>query len=325
MRLLSLETITISKFKQNSHMKKTVLLTVIVLASLTSLLMGQTTTIDIWHSKVPGAIANPDFKQFVDSANGWIKMRHVTDPSLDVYPAPKEIATGTAVIICPGGGYWGLAIAHEGAAVAQWFNKLGITAFVLKYRMPDDLIMKDKSIAPLQDAQEAIRTVRRQAKTLGISANKIGIMGFSAGGHLASTASTHFAEKVYDTKDTTSARPDFSLLIYPVISMDSTITHMGSRNFLLGQNATNAQVIRFSNERQVSAQTPPAFLVHSLNDDVVPVQNSINYALELKKFGVPCELHIYQSGGHGYGMGRSAETESSWTEACRKWLKISGF
>ena len=301
------------------------LLTFLCIVAFRAILIGQSTTIDIWQGKVPGTIVNASFKQFVDSADNWIKMRHITNPSLDMYPAPADKSTGTAVIICHGGGYWGLAIVHEGAQIASWFNSMGITAFVLKYRLPDDSIMIDKSIGPLQDAQEAIRIVRRQAKEWHINPDKLGIMGFSAGGHLASTLSTHFSEKVYEPKDTTSARPNFSLLIYPVISMDTSITHMGSRNFLLGQKPSKEQVKRFSNEQQVTGQTPPAFLVHSLNDNVVPVINSINYALALKKFNIPCELHIYEKGGHGYGLGRSADTESSWPEACRKWLKARGF
>ena len=160
----------------------------------------------------------------------------------------QEKATGTAVIICPGGGYSGLAIRHEGLQVAQWFNSFGVTAFVLTYRQPDDAIMENKSIAPMQDGQRAIRIVRRHAKEWGIDPDKIGIMGFSAGGHVASTISTHYNEKVYEPDDSTSARPDFSLLIYPVISMDSTITHWGSRVNLLGDNPTPEQVKHFSNE-----------------------------------------------------------------------------
>jgi acetyl esterase/lipase len=228
-------------------------------------------------------------------------------------------------VICPGGGYWGIAIDHEGKQTAEWLNSIGISAFVLKYRLPDDAIMKDKSIGPLQDVQEAIRVVRRNAKEWNIDPDKIGIMGYSAGGHLASTVSTHFEEKVYDSPDTTSARPDFSILIYPVISMDSSITHWGSRINLLGEKPSAEQVKRFSNELQVSDKTPPAFLVHSLDDNAVPVQNSIYYVLSLKKYNIPCELHLYEKGGHGYGLGRSDDTESSWPEACKLWLKARGF
>jgi acetyl esterase/lipase len=167
--------------------------------------------------------------------------------------------------------------------------------------------------------------VRQHAKEWGILSDKIGVMGFSAGGHLASTLSTHFNEKVYDFIEPTSARPDFSLLIYPVISMDAGTTHNGSRVNLLGGNPSADRVKHFSNELQVNGKTPPAFLVHSIDDEDVPVQNSIGYALALKKHHVPCELHIYQSGGHGYGLGRSENTESSWPDACRKWLVARGF
>jgi acetyl esterase/lipase len=301
------------------------LLAFIWLIAIAGNLSGQSKVINLWNGKVPGAIINDNFKQTVDSSDNWTKMRFVTDPTLDMYPAPAEKATGTAVVICPGGAYWGLAIGHEGAQVASWLNSLGITAFVLKYRLPDSTIMENKSIAPMQDGQQAIRIIRRHAKEWGINPNKIGIMGFSAGGHLAATLSTRFNEKVYDSDDSVSARYDFSVLVYPVISMDSAITHWGSRMNLLGKAPSPEQVKLFSNELQVSSDTPPAFMVHSLDDSAVPVQNSIGYALSMRKFNIPCELHIYQSGGHGYGMGRSANTESSWTEACQKWLNARGF
>jgi len=291
---------------------------------LTGNLFGQSKVISLWNGKVPGAIQNGSYTQTVDSSNHWIKMRFITEPTLDVYPAPVEKATGTAVIICPGGGYWGLAVAHEGAAVAQWLNGLGITAFVLKYRLPSVDIMVDKSVGPMQDGQQAIRLVRQHAKEWGIYPDKIGIMGFSAGGHLASTLSTHFHEKVYEPAIAVSARPDFSLLIYPVISMEKDITHMGSRTNLLGENPTSDQVKRFSNEQQVTGETPPAFLVHSMDDGAVPVRNSMLYASAMADHHVACELHVYQTGGHGYGLGRSENTESSWPDACRKWLLARG-
>ncbi|WP_100615360.1 alpha/beta hydrolase [Confluentibacter citreus] len=300
-------------------------LTFICLIIVSGNFFGQSKVIDLWNGKVPGAIINTEYKQIVDSADNWTKMRFVTNPTLDMYPAPKEMATGTAVIICPGGGYWGLAIDHEGVQVAKWLNGLGITAFVLKYRLPNDALMVDKSLGPMQDGQEAIRSVRRIAKEWGIDSTKIGIMGFSAGGHLASTLSTHFNEKVYEVTDSTSARPDFSLLIYPVISMEEDITHKGSQVNLLGDNPSIERKKHFSNELQVNEETPPAFLVHSMDDGAVPVQNSIGYALALKKYHVPCELHIYQSGGHGYGLGRTENTESSWPDACKKWLRARGF
>ena len=286
---------------------------------------AQTKVIDIWNGKIPNSIYNPGVKTVIDSADNWIKMKNVTNPTLEMYPAEKNNANGTAVIICPGGAYSVLAIIHEGSQVAKWLNTIGITAFVLNYRLPDAAIMKDKSIAPLQDAQEAMRIVRLHAKEWNINPNKIGIMGFSAGGHVASTLATHFNDKVYQSKDSVSARPNFSILIYPVITMDSATTNSWSRDNLIGKNPAKKEVLYFSNELQVTKNTPPAFLVHSIDDDAVPVENSINYAMALHKYNIPCELHIYQSGKHGYGMGRTTNTESSWTDACKKWLVMNGF
>jgi acetyl esterase/lipase len=305
-------------------MKKQFIFIILILSIHTFMGFSQIKTIKVWTGKIPGAIDNSDYKIATDSDNNWVKTRNISDPTLDMYPVPKGKSSSTAVIICPGGGYSVLAIKHEGLQVAMWLNSLGITAFVLKYRLPSDAIMKDKSIGPLQDAQEAVRNIRRHAKEWNIDPDKIGIMGFSAGGHLASTISTHFNERVYEPSDKVSARPDFSILIYPVISMDSAITHEGSRYNLLGKNPRQELIKHFSNELKVSKDTPPAFLVHSLDDGTVPVQNSINYALALKKFKIPCELHIYETGGHGYGLGRSKDTESSWPDACKKWLQARG-
>lgn len=274
-------------------------------------LFAQKRIITLWEDTIPGAIKSTVFKPLVET------------PTLEIYQARGK-SRHAAVIICPGGAYWGLALNHEGTMVAEWFNRLNITAFVLKYRIPNDSIMRNKTIGPLQDAQKAIRLVRSRAAEWNIDPNKIGIMGFSAGGHLASTLSTHYMDKVYNTTDTTSARPDFSILVYPVISMDSSITHWGSRENLLGKKPSNKMVDFYSNEKQVNKKTPSAFLVHSINDELVPVENSINYALALKKFSIPCELHIYQSGGHGYGLGKSKNTEISWPDACEKWLKAKG-
>lgn len=285
---------------------------------------AQSTMIDLWDGKIPGAKSNDKFKQVVDTAAGWVEKFTITTPCLYYYPAPEATATGTAVIICPGGGYWGLAVKHEGEQVAKWLNSFGVTAFVLKYRLPDDSIMENKSIGPMQDGQRAIRLVRSHAKEWGINPTKIGIMGFSAGGHLASTLSTHYNEKVYESDDTTSARPDFSLLIYPVITMEALLTHEGSRYNLIGGNPSPELVKHFSNELQVNTETPPAFMVHSMNDQGVNVQNSINYALTMHRSNVSCELHLYPTGEHGYGLGKSTDTESTWPEACRKWFESRG-
>lgn len=287
-------------------------------------LFAQDKVMDVWDGNIPDAIGHPAIHQVVDSSDGWVKMKNVSVPTLEMYLPPKNKANGTAVIICPGGAYSILAIIHEGKDVARWLNSLGITAFVLNYRLPDDAIMKDKSIAALQDAQQAMRVVRRSAKKWNLDPSKIGIMGFSAGGHVASSLSVHYDDKVYETTDRTSARPDFSVLVYPVITMDSATTNIWSRYSLLGRTSSEKLVKYFSNELQVTKNTPPGFLVHSINDDAVPVVNSINYAMALHQNNVPCELHIYQTGGHGYGMGKSNNTESTWTTACEKWLRMNG-
>ncbi|MDD4032730.1 MAG: alpha/beta hydrolase [Bacteroidales bacterium] len=288
-------------------------------------LSAQTDTIQLWPDEIPGAIENMSYPPETLITKDWVRVVNVSTPALWAFPASGENNKGAAVVICPGGGYEGVAIGHEGVDVAKWFNTLGISAFVLKYRLPSDAIMKDKSVGPLQDAQEAIRYVRRNASQWGINPSKIGIMGFSAGGHLASTASTHYDELVYQPSDNTSARPDFSILIYPVISLDPSISHRGSGYNLIGRNPSDEQVKRFSNELQVTKDTPPAFLVHSADDTTVPVQNSIFYFSSLKKFNIPAELHIYEGGGHGYGMGRTQNSESFWTEACKKWLQMKDF
>ncbi|HRN58308.1 MAG TPA: alpha/beta hydrolase, partial [Agriterribacter sp.] len=226
--------------------------------------------------------------------------------------------------ICPGGGYSIVAIDHEGFKVAEKFNEAGVAAFVLKYRIPDKKNQTDPSVAPLQDAQQAILTVRTNAKQWNIDPARIGIMGFSAGGHLASTAGTHFERSLIDNPDHISVRPDFMLLIYPVISADMTITHRGSFNNLLGADASAEQLSLYSNEKQVTAATPPTFLVHASDDGGVSPNNSIVFYQALLKNKIPAELHIYQNGGHGFGM-HNATTGDEWMERCKNWLNANGW
>lgn len=281
---------------------------------------AQDKVVNLWEGKIPGAIVNSKYvEENLVLESGAIRIQKVTNPTLSIFLPEKEKANGSAIVICPGGGYKVLAIDHEGIHIAKWFNKLGFAAFILKYRLPNDTIMVNKNVGPLQDAQEAIRFVRRNSAQWNINPAKIGIIGFSAGAHLASTAATHFNEKIYNS-DTISARPDFSLLIYPVISMKDEITHLGSRRNLLGENPSQELILHFSNEEQVSKLTPPAFLVHSKDDNTVPIENSINYFLALKRNNIPGELHIFEKGGHGYGMGREKGTELQWTEMCKSWL-----
>jgi len=286
----------------------------------------QNPVLKVWPNGIPGSIKNDSYSEKVTESNG-IPSRYekVTDPSLTVFLPSAEKATGTAVLICPGGGYGVLAFDHEGFAIARWLNDNGIAGIILKYRLPSDLIMTNKSVGPLQDAQEAIRILRRNREHWKINPGKIGVIGFSAGGHLASTLSTHFAEKVYEVNDTTSARPDFSLLIYPVISFDAAFTHMGSRNNLIGNNPSKEAIDHFSNELQITGKTPPTFLVHSSDDKVVPVKNSLVYYEGLVKNNITAEMHIFQKGGHGYGLSVDKGTQSSWPDLCIKWLKANGF
>ena len=287
-------------------------------------LFSQPLIIKLWPNKTPGAIEGKSLAS-KEYQNERMWTYNVSEAFINVYLPTKENATGAAVVLCPGGGYGFLAMGHEGKDVAKWFNDNGIACIVLKYRLPNDTIMENKSIGPLQDAQEAIRFTRRQAKEWAIDPKKIGIMGFSAGGHLASTASTHFNEKVYNC-DSTSARPDFSILIYPVISMKPGMTHGGSRKNLLGNSPNEATLESFSNETRVTSITPPAFIVHSIDDGLVPCQNSIQYSIALKNHNIPVELHLYQQGGHGYGLATANKgTEHNWPDACLAWLKSNEF
>lgn len=301
------------------------LFAIVLFAVLTINLNAQTNVIKVWPAGVPGSIKNETYFEKSTEASGITsRYEKVTDPTITLFFPPAEKATGTAVLICPGGGYGVLAFDHEGFAIARWLNDNGIAGIILKYRLPSDLIMKDKSEGPLQDAQEAIRIIRRHAAEWKISPGKIGVMGFSAGGHLASTLSTHFDEKIYEVGDTTSARPDFSLLIYPVISFDASFTHMGSRINLIGNNPSDETVKHFSNEIQITGKTPPAFLVHSADDKAVPVRNSIVYFEGLVKNNIQTELHVFQKGGHGYGLAINSGTQSSWPGLCIKWMKALG-
>jgi len=289
-------------------------------------LNAQNSVLKVWPDGIPGSIENESYNEKETLADGKpTRYEKVTDPTISVFLPSAEKATGTAVLICPGGGYGVLAFDHEGFAVARWLNDNGIAGIILKYRLPSDLIMKDKSVGPLQDAQEAMRIIRRNAIEWKINPQKIGVIGFSAGGHLASTISTHYAEIVYNVTDTTSARPDFSLLIYPVISFDASITHAGSRRNLIGVNPSYDTIKRFSNELQITGKTPPAFLIHSSDDKTVPVKNSIVYFEGLLRNNISAELHVFQKGGHGYGLAQNRGTESSWPDLCVKWLKIRGF
>jgi acetyl esterase/lipase len=299
-----------------------ILLTAIALLSMVSVASAQEPKpLKLYPKGVPNAVKAPK-GTYIEKLTG-ARISKVSEPELIPYLPLKDKATGAAVIICPGGGYSILSMQSEGYAIARKFNEIGVAAFVLKYRLPSDSIMTDKSIGPLQDAQRAIQMVRQGAKEWSIDPAKVGIIGFSAGGHLASTAITHFDKAVIDNKEQVNLRPDFGILIYPVINL-AELAHKGSRNNLLGLTPTPEMVDLYSNEKQVTANTPPAFLVHAEDDKTVPVLNSVVFYEAMVKAGVKGELHLYQAGGHGFGLNNKT-TKDEWFERCKNWMEASGW
>lgn len=247
-------------------------------------------------------------------------------PTLTVYLPEKEKATGAAVVIFPGGGYGHLAVDHEGRQIAEWLNSIGVAGFIVRYRHSKSGAGY-RHPAPLQDAQRAIRMVRRWSRRWNIDPGRIGIIGFSAGGHLASSAGTHFRKRyseAVDVIDSRSCRPDFMILMYPVISFTEWYTHKGSRRNLLGDNPDPDLVENLSNEKQVTSETPPTFLVHANDDNAVPPENSIAFYLALREAKVPAEMHIYEKGSHGFGPGVGKGACSSWMVRCADWMKGRG-
>jgi acetyl esterase/lipase len=281
--------------------------------------------IPLYDSIIPNSRPVKD-QEKIDSGRrpGYYSVSLVSHPTLVIYLPSKDKANGTGVIICPGGGYTHLAMAHEGILVAQKLNEMGVAAFVLKYRLPSDETMINKEIGPLQDAQRAIQLLRQHAGDWGVKTDRIGIMGFSAGGHLASTAGTHFTNVVIDNKNNISLRPDFMILLYPVISFSDSIGHTASRENLVGRHPGPELIKEYSNELHVTAGTPPAFLVHAGDDHTVPVANSLHFYEALQHHEIPAEMHIYPSGGHGFGMNNSA-TKDAWMDRLKNWLDTNGW
>ena len=242
-------------------------------------------------------------------------------PAITIYSAPEKTNTGTAIVVCPGGGYGHLAMGHEGHEIAKWLNSIGITGVILEYRMSTGGYQHP---VPLMDAQRAIRTVRARAKELNVDPTHIGIMGFSAGGHLASTAGTHFdlgEPNATDPVETISCKPDFMILCYPVIAFGESFTHTGSQRNLIGNEPARKLIESLSNEKQVTSDTPPTFLFHTDEDKVVPAENSAVFYLALRKARVPAELHIYRQGRHGVGLARNVPGTSHWPMDCENWLR----
>lgn len=260
----------------------------------------------LWEGGAPGALGKAD-----------------TDiPTLTAYRAPRA-SNGTAVVIAPGGGYQGLAMEHEGRQFAYWFNAMGVTAFVLTYRLGP----RYHHPIELGDAQRAIRTVRARAAEFNVMPDRIGMMGFSAGGHLTSTAGTHFDSGKADAADPidrAGSRPDFLILGYPVISFDAAVTHAGSLRNLLGEKPDPKLVEDLSNDLRVTAQTPPTFIFHTTNDAAVPVENSVRFYLALRKAKVPAEMHIFESGPHGVGMALNDPALGQWPQLLMTWMRSRG-
>ena len=262
----------------------------------------------LWPEGAPGALG--------EAAND--------KPQLIAYLPEKEQASGAAIVICPGGGYGHLAMGHEGHDIGKWLNSIGVAGFIVDYRH------RGKGYAhpaPLQDAQRAIRTVRARAKEWNLDPQRIGVLGFSAGGHLASTTATHFDEGKQDAPDEierVSCRPDFAVLCYAVIAFDEPYTHRGSQRNLLGQDAEAKLVESLSNEKQVTKETPPTFLWHTTEDTGVPPENSAQFYLACVKNKVPAELHIYEKGRHGVGLAKGIPGTENWPKACEAWLRGRG-
>ncbi|MEO8563058.1 MAG: alpha/beta hydrolase [bacterium] len=266
----------------------------------------------------------PTFPLWANGAPGALGTAPTDQPEITPYLPPVGKANGTAVVVFPGGGYAHLAMDHEGSAIANWLASNGVTAFVVKYRLGPQY----HHPTMLNDAQRAIRTARARAAEWGVDPNRLGIIGFSAGGHLASTAGTHFDAgwtSGGDEIDRVSSRPDFMMLIYPVITMRDSVTHKGSHDNLLGPNADPALVRLLSNELQVTRATPPAFIVHSTDDRTVPVENAILMYRALRDASVPVEMHIFEHGGHGYGMAPKDPVLSMWPTLAEGWMRRHGW
>jgi acetyl esterase/lipase len=288
----------------------------LIFSLLISTVMQAQEIIPLYTGEIPNSKPNR-MKEVPFYENGVIRgYGRISIPTLTVFL--PENPSGTAVIICPGGGYIAETYRGEGTEIAEAFVRQGIAAFVVKYRLPSDSIMIDKSIGPLQDAQQAIKIVRQRAASWKINPDRIGIMGFSAGGHLASTAGTHFDKSYIPNPENTSLRPDFMILCYPVVSMDPSIAHMGSRENLLGKNPLDDQIRLFSNELQVTDKTPAAWITHSGDDPAVPVENSLRMYRALIDHRIPVEMHLYTTGDHAFILKLKPD---EWMVPIFEWIK----
>jgi acetyl esterase/lipase len=280
-------------------------------------------TIPLYDGTIPNSKPFNNLEKNDTDKAGNVIVREISLPTLTIFLPPKSQANGSAVIICPGGGYWVNAIKHEGNDVAKEFVKKGVAAFVLKYRIPDERWMQNTSIGPLQDAERAMIIVRSHANEWNIDSAKVGVMGFSAGGHLASALGTHYEEMLIDNPQKIPLRPNFMILIYPMISTDTTIISKGIVEKLLGKNPGADLIKAYSNETRVTPSTPTTFIVQATNDDL-PVKNSLLFYEALIRNKVKVEMHLYQSGGHGYGMNNKT-TKDKWMDRCFNWMDANGW
>jgi acetyl esterase/lipase len=296
---------------------------VLLIAVMSMNLSAQQYVIPLWKGQIPNSQKSDDVEVYRENT-GLMGYALVQNPDIKVFLPTKRNTTGQALIICPGGGYQGIAYDWEGLDYAKYLNTIGVAGIVLKYRLP---VSKSNVVpykSPLMDIQRAIRITRFNAAKWNIDPNKIGVMGSSAGGHLASTAGTHFDPgnpNAKDSIDRMSCRPDFMILMYPVITMKMPYTHKGSRDNLLGKNPGEELVNEFSNELQVTKDTPPTFIVHADDDSGVPVENSLLFYQALRKNKIPAELHIYSEGGHGFALAANKGHQEFWPQACHEWLK----
>jgi acetyl esterase/lipase len=290
-------------------------------------LAARSTTVPVWPDLDRSLAAAEKVKERGTTTQ---PNRFITDiryPTLEIFEPPPERTTGTAIIICPGGAYAGIAIDKEGYPVAEWLNSIGVTAAILKYRMPLPQVTHDGRPLPLLDLQRAVRLVRSRAGEWHIDPARVGVMGFSAGGHLASTAATHFDPPdphAADPIDRLSDRPDFIILGYPVMTLRDPNGHVSSRRNLLGEHPDAKMIEEYSNESHVTASTPPAFVIHA-KDDPIKCDNSILFRDAMEKNGVPCELHLFERGGHGFGLATTKPEASVWPKLCQQWMSKNGW
>ncbi|MEQ8337450.1 MAG: alpha/beta hydrolase [Cyclobacteriaceae bacterium] len=294
-----------------------------ILFSLLYSTSAQQFTVPLFDGKIPNS--KPSKVEEEIEKGDILVIRKVVTPHIEVFLPAKRQATGQAVLICPGGGYGVLAYDWEGYDIAKWLNSQGIAGIVLKYRLPNAESQLKKELSPLIDAKRGMRLVRHNAEEWGIDPNQIGVMGFSAGGHLASTLGTHFDEgdaSASDPIEKLSSRPDFMILAYPVISFDPEICHMGSRTNLIGENPSKELEVYYSSEKQVKPDTPPTFIFHSQDDQSVKVANSLVMYRGLIEKGIPVDAHFFPTGGHGYSLGiNTDDTYGNWPEYCADWLR----